>query len=241
MALPSQIRCQWAGLTYLLKSFVRVPCIAAILFLFLTYFAVSVSQVTTGLLEGSLSGIIGLAFTAISSSGATPFWETLISNNQLSSPEMSFWLSRSTDATQTEVAGGEFTLGGTNSSLFTGDIDFLDMPVSTPSFWLLSLSGMSEFALFLLMVTILTTFRYLPSAVSVGGTSVAITTGTTALAAIDTGTTLIGGPTADVAAIWAAVPGSQASQDQQGFFEFRTSLPLSFPPSNLPLPRSLPR
>jgi len=157
----------------------------------------SVSQVTTGLLEGSLSGIIGLAFTAISSSGATPFWETLISNNQLSSPEMSFWLSRSTDATQTEVAGGEFTLGGTNSSLFTGDIDFLDMPVSTPSFWLLSLS-----------------------AVSVGGTSVAITTGTTALAAIDTGTTLIGGPTADVAAIWAAVPGSQASQDQQGFFEF---------------------
>lgn len=196
---------------------------------------------TTGLLQGSLSGIIGLAFTAIASSGATPFWETLINNNQLSSPEMSFWLSRSTDTSQTEVVGGEFTLGGTNSSLFTGEIEFIDMPVSTPSFWLLSLSGELEFAVFLLIVMILTTFRCLPSAVSVGGTSVAITTGTTALAAIDTGTTLIGGPTTDVAAIWAAVPGSQASQEQ-GFFEFRASFPfLSFPPSNLPLLRSLPR
>jgi len=60
--------------------------------------------------------------------------------------------------------------------------------------------------------------------VSVGGTSIGITTGTTALSAIDTGTTLIGGPTADVAAIWAAVPGSAASQDSQGFFEFRAFL-----------------
>jgi cathepsin D len=185
--------------------------------------------VTSNLLQGNLSGIIGLAFTAIASSGATPFWETLINNNQLSSPEMSFWLTRSTD-TQTEVAGGEFTLGGTNSSLFTGDIEFIDMPVSTPSFWLLSLSGELEFAVFLLIATMLTSFRCLPSAVTVDGTSVAITTGTTALAAIDTGTTLIGGPTTDVAAIWAAVPGSQASQDSQGFFEFRASFPfLSFP------------
>jgi cathepsin D len=160
----------------------------------------SVNQVTSNLLEGSLSGIIGLAFTAIASSGATPFWEALVNANQLSSPEMSFWLSRSTDASQTEVLGGVFTLGGTNSSLYSGDIEFINMPGSTPSFWLLSLS-----------------------AVSVGGTSVAITTGNTALAAIDTGTTLIGGPTADVAAIWAAVPGSAASQDSQGFFEFPCS------------------
>ncbi|KIM45427.1 hypothetical protein M413DRAFT_24631 [Hebeloma cylindrosporum] len=173
----------------------------------LFHVAVSVDQVTSSLLQGSLSGILGLAFTAIASSGATPFWETLSSNNQLSASEMSFWLTRSTDATQTEVAGGVFTLGGTNSSLFSGDIEFLNMPVSTPSFWLLSMS-----------------------AVQVDGTSVAISTGTTALAAIDTGTTLIGGPTADVAAIWAAVPGSAASQDSQGFFEFpcSTTVTISF-------------
>jgi cathepsin D len=88
---------------------------------------------------------MGLAFTAIASSGATPFWQALVNNNQLSSPEMSFWLSRSTDTSQTEVAGGMFTLGGSNSSLFTDTIEFLNMPVSTPSFWLLSLSGQLGF------------------------------------------------------------------------------------------------
>ena len=94
------------------------------------------------------------------------------------------------------------------------------MPVSTPSFWLLSLSGQLEFALLLLIAMMLS----FPPAVTVNGNSVAITTtGTAALSAIDTGTTLIGGPTDDVAAIWAAVPGSAASRDQQGFFEFRAS------------------
>ena len=103
---------------------------------------------TSGLIQGSGSGILGLAFTAIAESRATPFWETLVNDDQFSSPEMSFWLSRSStqSSTQTEVAGGMFTLGGTNSSLFTGDIEFINMPGLTPSFWLLTLS--SEFTSF---------------------------------------------------------------------------------------------
>ena len=43
-----------------------------------------------------------------------------------------------------------------------------------------------------------------------------------AVAAIDTGTTLITGTTADVQAVWAAVHGSAPSRDQTGFFTFRT-------------------
>ena len=111
---------------------------------------------TSNLLEGSVSGIMGLAFTAIASSGATPFWETLVNENQISSPEMSFWLTRASGSSQTEVAGGMFTLGGTNSSLFSGDIEFINMPVSTPSFWLLSLSSQLEFPLLLLIAMMLT-------------------------------------------------------------------------------------
>jgi len=103
-----------------------------------------------------------------------------------------------------DVDGGVFTLGGTNSSLFTGDIDFQNMPTSPPSFWLLSLSS-----------------------VTVGGKSVQITSGDSAVSAIDTGTTLIGGPSNDVAAIWAAVPGSGPSQAQQGFFNFPCSTQVS--------------
>ena len=191
---------------------------------------------TSNFLDGSDSGIMGLAFTAIAVSGATPFWEMLVNKNQLPSPEMSFWLTRSTDTTHTEVSGGMFTLGGTNLSLFSGDIEFINMPVSTLTYWLLSLSGQLEFALLLLIAMILS----FPPAVTVNGKSVAITTGTAALSSIDTGTSLIGGPTDDVAAIWAAVPGSAASQDSKGFFEFRASfLFVSSPPLDLSLPRWL--
>ena len=59
---------------------------------------------------------------------------------------------------------------------------------------------------------------------TVQGSSVSVATGSSALSAIDTGTTLIGGPSADVAAIYAAIPGSQAVQGQGGFYAFRTSL-----------------
>lgn len=53
------------------------------------------------------------------------------------------------------------------------------------------------------------------------GKGVAVTGGASALAAIDTGTTLIGGPTNDVQAIWNAVPGARAIASMPGFFSFR--------------------
>ena len=101
---------------------------------------------SNGLINGSASGFIGLAFNAIAQTNATPFWEALVNNNQLSSPEMSFWLARSTNAQAIEVPGGVLTLGGTNSSLFTGDIEFLNMSVaiSPPAYWLLEISGKLE-------------------------------------------------------------------------------------------------
>jgi len=157
-------------------------------------------QTSDGLLDGTVSGIMGLAFSAIASTQSTPFWQALVQGNQLTAPEMSFWLTRvrgTTASTQQDQNGGVFTLGGMNSSLFTGDVEFLNMPVSTPSFWLLSMS-----------------------AITVQGKSVPVTSGQTALSAIDTGTTLIGGPTTDVQAIWAAVPGSQAVPGMDGFFSF---------------------
>jgi cathepsin D len=51
---------------------------------------------------------------------------------------------------------------------------------------------------------------------------VQISTGDAALSAIDTETTLIGGPSADVKSIWAAVAGSQALVgDMQRYYSFR--------------------
>ncbi|EPQ57127.1 acid protease [Gloeophyllum trabeum ATCC 11539] len=167
---------------------------------------VVVDQTSQSLLSGTNAGIMGLGFTPIASSGATPFWEALVNANQLTQPVMSFWLRRLLDdsqATQTsELYGGEFTLGGTNTSLYTGEVQFIDFPSNVePSFWLLSVAG-----------------------VTVQGKSVSIPSGNSALAAIDTGTTLIGGPSDAVDSIWNAVPGSQAlSGDYSGFYAFPCS------------------
>ena len=61
------------------------------------------------------------------------------------------------------------------------------------------------------------------TAVTAQGKSVPISTGNAALAAIDTGTTLIGGPTADVQSIWNAVGGS-AIPSMPGYYQFRMSI-----------------
>ncbi|KAJ6551178.1 aspartic peptidase domain-containing protein [Mycena capillaripes] len=163
----------------------------------------TVEALEQGLIQGSVSGLMGLGFQALAETQAAPFWQALATNNQLSAAEMAFQLTRSTS--QADEPGGTFTLGGTNSSLFTGDIEFHDL-VGTPSFWLLSLSG-----------------------VTVQGKSVAISTGNSAISAIDTGTTAIGGPTADVKAIWAAVPGASAVQQRggEGFFQFPCTTTIS--------------
>ncbi|KAF8891453.1 hypothetical protein CPB84DRAFT_1639469, partial [Gymnopilus junonius] len=70
---------------------------------------------------GSMSGLIGLAFPL--SPQCTPHPSGLPSLDTA------------------EVPGGVFTLGGVNLTLYSGDIDFQDIPVSTPSFWFQSLSG----------------------------------------------------------------------------------------------------
>ena len=57
---------------------------------------------------------------------------------------------------------------------------------------------------------------------TVQGNNVQIGTGDEGLSAIDTGTTLIGGPSAAVQKIWAAVPGSQLmAGNMKGFYGFR--------------------
>ena len=90
-----------------------------------------------------VGGWMGLAFAPLAATQSTPFWQTLVSNGQLNTPEMGFWLSRSTSTRDVNVSGGVFTLGGTNSSLYTGDIEFTNLAVTTPTFWSLSLTGES--------------------------------------------------------------------------------------------------
>lgn len=52
------------------------------------------NAVTRGLLTNPISGLMGLAFSTLATSGAMPFWQTLASTNAWDEPLMAFHLTR---------------------------------------------------------------------------------------------------------------------------------------------------
>jgi len=166
--------------------------------------------VSSGLLNSPVSGLMGLAFQTIAASGATPLWQNLVESGAWDSPLMSFQLTRfaHTKGAQDLEPGGTFTMGFTDSSLFTGDIDYQDIPSGQESYWVQQLSS-----------------------ITVQGNSVTIPSGSESFAAIDTGTTLIGGPSDVVSEIFAQIPGSAPGTGNfEDYFTFpcSTSVNVSF-------------
>jgi cathepsin D len=162
--------------------------------------------VSDGLLNNPVSGLLGLAFQTIASSQASPLWETLASSGSWDQQLMAFQLTRFnnvSNAGELEV-GGTFTMGAVNNSLYTGDIDFNPI-ASSETYWLQSVS-----------------------AITVQGSAITVPSGNAALAAIDTGTTLIGGPADQVAAIYANIPGAKAATGQMdGYYVYPCSTTVS--------------
>jgi len=157
-----------------------------------------VELVEGDLISAPVSGLMGMAFQSLSSSGATPLWQTLAESNALDSPLMSFQLTRFNNDSNVEdlEQGGTFTLGAVNSSLFTGDIDYQDIPANAPGYWIQELSGLS-----------------------VGSNSLPLANDTSSFAAIDTGTTLIGGPPDAISTLYGMIPGSSpGSGENEGLW-----------------------
>ncbi|KAG1732509.1 aspartic peptidase domain-containing protein [Suillus lakei] len=161
-----------------------------------------VTQASSGLLNPPVSGLLGLAWQAIASSKASPLWQTLASSGTWTDPLMAFQLTRFINGTSvnTEEPGGSFTMGFINSSLYTGTIDYQALP-ATPSYWTLPMKSLT-----------------------VQGNSVTIPTGTSSDSAIDTGTTLVGGPSSAIQNIFAQIPGSQPGTGSwQGYYTYPCS------------------
>ncbi|CAE6406946.1 hypothetical protein ACGC1H_002276 [Rhizoctonia solani] len=136
-------------------------------------------------------GIMGLAFSSISSIGAPTFIENLYSQGKISSPTFGFRLASS---------GSELYLGGADTSKYTGSITWASLTSKT--YWL-----------------------------TTGSSSVGNTVGYSGAMIIDSGTTLVVGPTSSVKAWWAKVPGSRACSTSacgaSGYYTY----PCSSPPS----------
>jgi cathepsin D len=183
-------------------------------------------QISDGLLIQPVSGLMGLGWQALSSSGAKPFWQALYESNVLDQPLMAFYLTRFQNVTgaKTQESGGVFTLGlskvpqhrfselimrpsgSTNTSLYTGQIDYQDIPSGFTSYWTLAIKNLT-----------------------VNSNSVTVPSGQSSYAAIDTGTTLIGAPAAQVAAVYAQIPNSVAGTgNYDGYYLYRACLTYFF-------------
>ncbi|CUA66620.1 Cathepsin D [Rhizoctonia solani] len=149
-----------------------------------------VNQTSGVLLNGNSAGLLGLAFQRLSNTQSVPLWETLVTSGRWSQPVMSFWMTRFTNvsAVRREEYGGEFRMGGLNASLYTGEIEYINMPSSIKAYWSIPLRQIT---------------------VNGGSPMVITNLGVTSLAAIDTGTSLIGGPPDIVANIYGQIPNAQ--------------------------------
>ncbi|KAA1123796.1 hypothetical protein PGTUg99_020130 [Puccinia graminis f. sp. tritici] len=153
-----------------------------------------VDTVSSELLSKDVSGLMGLGFQPLASSGVTPIWQSLMNNGSqsggnVSFPGFTFSLTRYINTTRPgEVEpGGLFTLGTLNSSLIApGEpINFISVPQNLQSYWLIPLDGLD-----------------------VNGFPLNLNSQSSPNVAIDTGTTLIGGPANEVKQFYSQVVGS---------------------------------
>ena len=97
------------------------------------------------LLEGELTGFMGLTFQDITKTTTLLFWQYLINDNLLTSPQLSFFITQFINDTNAQEGepGGVLTLGGTDPSLYQGDIDFFGFtpPITGSSYWLQTVTG----------------------------------------------------------------------------------------------------
>lgn len=103
-------------------------------------------------------------------------------------PGFAFYLTRfvNVSSAATVEPGGVLTFGYLNDSLYDGEINYVAIPEGLESYWVVPMDN-----------------------VAVNGTNV---TGVDVpMVAIDTGTTLIGGPSTVVKALYSAIPGAQAA------------------------------
>ncbi|EIW77777.1 acid protease [Coniophora puteana RWD-64-598 SS2] len=96
---------------------------------------------TAKLFSTEAQGLMGSAWKTLAQAG-TPFWLDLVETGQWDEPLMALQLTRfgnHTSASDTEP-GGSFTMGYTNSSLFTGSIEYHNL-TETPTWWVINISA----------------------------------------------------------------------------------------------------
>ncbi|KAL1409733.1 hypothetical protein Q8F55_003730 [Vanrija albida] len=160
-----------------------------------------VNQSTASLISAPTSGLMGLAWQKIASTKQMPWWQTLASTTW-ADPQFGVYMARfrnNRNAQAVENNGGEITFGGVNTSYYTGEINYISIADSNLDYWRIPIES-----------------------ISVQGKNTGYKS-SSPNAAIDTGTTLIGGPSNAIAAIYAQIPNAEplgAASGFEGYYQY---------------------
>ncbi|KAI0633574.1 acid protease [Trametes polyzona] len=149
-----------------------------------------VTTLSSSFADDPIDGLLGLAYPAISNLNQEPFFNTAIQQGAVKEGVFGFKLASS---------GSELYLGGTNSRLYTGSIEYHPVDTST-GFW--QLTGAKA---------------YVGSTAAVSGFETII----------DSGTTIMYGPPAAVKALYGKVRGSAVFDADQGYYSYPCDSPPS--------------
>jgi len=77
------------------------------------------------------SGILGLAFSSIAVTGATPVWDNIVAQKLVADNVFSFWLNSTSNPNS--PTGGAFIMGGTDPKYYSGNINYV--PLTARTYW----------------------------------------------------------------------------------------------------------
>ena len=160
------------------------------------------------------SGILGMAFNTLSTTGTMPFWQVLLERRKMQNYVFSFQLVNNLEKANSQDAkevapGGVFTLGVLDDQQYSGNITWSSLSKgygpNGVGYWAIDIEKLN-----------------------INGKELKL--GELNIAAIDTGTTLIGGPESVMTAIHSRIRGAQiyARAPQYYVFPCRTQINLDF-------------
>ncbi|GAA5911947.1 hypothetical protein JCM5296_000355 [Sporobolomyces johnsonii] len=181
-----------------------------------------IEDLSGDLIGGEISGLMGLGWQPLAASGVTPFWQNLYQASVLPFPGFAVTLTRFNDVANASAVepGGSVTFGYLNASLYSSEVNYVAMPAGMESYWVVPMEGVAVNG-----TNVTSWAKPTGDGSDAGGTT---TSGSSQLVAIDTGTTLIGGPKAVVSAVYAQVEGAKAATGQySGYYSYPCDLNVS--------------
>jgi cathepsin D len=100
-------------------------------------FAEAKKEPGVAFLAAHFDGILGFGFPEISVNGMNPFFQAALATGAIKEPKFAFSLAKDPSAS----SGGELTLGGVDSTKYTGDFTYT--PITIKGYWQFAVSGVS--------------------------------------------------------------------------------------------------